>query len=78
MNADIFINPGETLAWHLCSEVYCRLVLKSGHVELTDILFQIHRAVSVYLHKTVPLIVPCSSDSWKAYENVGGTSMNVK
>ena len=38
-------------------------VLKSGRVELTEILFHIHRAIFVYLGITAPLIVVCSSDS---------------
>ena len=51
--------------------------LKLGSVELTEILFQNHGAVSVFLHITAPLFVACSSDLRKAYKTVGGNSMNL-
>ena len=52
--------------------------LNSGSVELTEISIETHRAISVHLSITAPLIVACSSDSWKAYKNMGETSMSLK
>ena len=42
-----------TVAW--CEVIIFLVLLKVGHVELTEILFQIHRAVTMYLRVTAPL-----------------------
>ena len=60
--------------------------IKSGFVELTKILLQSHCAVSVHPRITAPLIVACSSVSWrliKAWEELlawymGNIAMNFK
>ena len=50
------------------------VALKSVRVELTEISFQIHRAVSIYLCKAAPLSVTCSSVSQRLIKTYEGTS----
>ena len=65
----VYLHVPILLYMHIHSiETHLHFKVKSGCVELTEILFQIHWAVSVYLHITALLVVACNSDSRKAYK----------